>query len=70
MRAHSSGVGDVFTVQEFANALAYNTINSFDGYGYFSFDGGKEEEPLTCYIDSFVKAVEKKGYKFVIWYNK
>ena len=63
-----SCIGEVFTIEEFAEEVCDGGINSNDGYGYFH-DGEKEIREIDIFGMNLTETDLRK-YPFVCWYNK
>ena len=62
--------GDVYTIEDFCANIDCGMFNSFDGYGYYSKDGEDEYETVSFDVTQIRKVSDRKGYKYIIWYNK
>lgn len=62
--------GDVFTLDNFIQAVKSKCILDYDGSGYFATSSGEvnKEVPLLCKVSYLNKM--KDTYAFVVWYNK
>lgn len=60
-------IGDVFTLEEFAEEVCDGGINSYDGNGYFH--DGENETCISVWRDDLTMG-EIKKYPYVCWYNK
>ena len=61
------GCSDVFTLDEFGDAVDCGGINSNDGIGYFH--DGNNETRITVWNDKLTWD-DVKGYPYICWYNK
>jgi hypothetical protein len=62
--------GDVFTIEDFIEAVESGGFIPYDGFGYY-WDENKNEETEEYTSFNVDKLKEKsKTYKYVVWYNK
>lgn len=61
------GVENIFTLEEFIEAVDYGLFNRYDGRGYFH--NGEEETELSVW-DNTLAWDDVKDYPYVCWYNK
>lgn len=60
-------VGEVYTLEDFAEEVAEGCINSNDGYGHFH--DGDNETNISVWAEGLTLE-EMKKYPYVCWYNR
>lgn len=63
----SEEIGDVMTVEQFCALLDANSINAYDGYGFFH-DGEHIRREYNVF-DNSLTWDDVKDFPYIVWFN-
>lgn len=62
--------GDVFTLENFIEAVSCGCFTDYDGFGYLSPDGIQKRDLAECNLNWLNAKLVGGYFKYVIWFNK
>lgn len=62
---------DVYTIQEFIDAVAQGVFTDYDGYGCYALNNKKDVTMDHQVVPSDIPLMKlRQGYTHIVWYNK